>query len=75
MYSIVAQNEYNKKTHNSVTEFVADDENDVSELPTVTQGGMSGTVKYGSVAPGSSCHVLSDNKLYRLSPSGQWAEI
>ena len=57
MYRLYKQND---DTQAYVTEFVADTDNDVKDLPT-------------SVYPGSVCIVAASTNVYILNASKQWA--
>lgn len=59
MYRLYKQND-NIQTY--VTEFVADTEADIANLPT-------------TVYPGSTCIVAESSKVYILNASKQWVEL
>lgn len=52
----------NDKTASYVMEYVADEEADVSNLPT-------------DCAPGSSCIVIESSNVYMLNNKGEWKSL
>lgn len=59
MFNIMKQND---KTATYVTEYVADTDADIADLPT-------------NIYPGSVCIVTENSKVYMLNASKQWVEI
>lgn len=60
MFKITKQNE---RTATYVTEFVADEEADIQELPTT------------EVAPGSVCIVTATSNVYMLNNQEEWIRL
>ena len=59
MFNIVKQSD---RATTYVTEFVADEEADVTNLPT-------------TVAPGSTCIVIASSNVYMLNNKKEWKQI
>lgn len=59
-----------------ITEFYADEESDISLLPTLTDSGKENLSTINSVGVGSSCFVISTGDVYMLKgKTNSWVKI